>query len=151
MKVNDSSCMTQSMTKHLHLATTSVIQWSSWARRLNVHQVWPYVIKYNQCYQVWLPRAPSMCVFSSILVEKKNSEHTDNLHEPNFRGIPSLAIISYVRDLTTRTHRQCSMVEITAYTVLWWYYPHKDLIIQIILLLAESPGLSPSEYCITKS
>ena len=79
----------------------------------------------NICHQVWLPRAPSMCAFSSILVEKTVSQRTDKLYQPNFRGTPSLATISYVRDLTTRTHRWFSMAEIIAYTGLWWYYPYK--------------------------
>ena len=63
----------------------------------------------NTCHQVWLPHAPSMCVFSSTLVEKTISQRTDKLHQPNFRGTPSLATISYVRDLITHTHRWFSM------------------------------------------
>ena len=57
------------------------------------------VIEYDQCHQLWLSRAPSMRVFSSILVEKTISQRTDKLHQPNVWGTPSLATISYVRDL----------------------------------------------------
>ena len=91
-----------------------------------------------------------MCVFSSILVEKTISQRTDKLHQPNVWGTPSLATISYVRDLKL----------VPTAGSLWQRSYHTldyDDIIRTksdnpnYLLLAESPGLSPSGYCITKS
>ena len=50
------------------------------------------------------------------LGEKTISQRTDKLHQPNVWGTPTLATISYVRDLKTRTHRWFFMAEIIAYT-----------------------------------